>query len=61
MAQFGSEKPKEFEQAAKENGLAYYVVTDVRNGKASAIIKDSDVPLFERTGPLLFRERRWTT
>lgn len=47
--QFDSEKLKEFEQAAKENGLAYYAMTDVRNGKASTIIKDSDVPLFERT------------
>ena len=48
-AQFNSGKLKEFEQAAKENGLAYYAVTDVRGGKASAIIKDRDVPLFERT------------
>ena len=49
VTQFGSEKLKEFEQAAKENGLAYYAVTDMRNGKASAMIKDRDVPLFERT------------
>lgn len=47
-AQFHSQKLKGFEQAAKENGLAYYAVTDVRNGKVSVIIKDRDVPLFEQ-------------
>lgn len=46
---FDSEGLKEFEQAAKENGLAYYAVRDVRSGKVSVLIKDCDIPLFERT------------
>ncbi len=49
VTQFDSEKLKEFEQTAKANGLAYYAVTDVRNGKASVIIKDRDVPLLQQT------------
>lgn len=48
-AQFDSEKQKVFQKEAEENGLAYYAVADVRSGKVSAIIKDCDIPLFERT------------
>lgn len=48
-AQFDSERLKAFQKAAEENGLAYYAVADVRSGKVSAIIKDCDIPLFERT------------
>lgn len=47
--QFDSEKLKAFQKAAEENGLTYYAVADVRSGKVSAIIKDRDIPLFERT------------
>ena len=48
-AQFDSEKLKAFQKAAEENGLAYYAVADMLKGKVSAIIKDCDIPLFERT------------
>lgn len=48
-AQFDSEKLKAFQKAAEENGLAYYAVADVRSSKVSAIIKDCDILLFERT------------
>jgi len=49
VTQFNPEKLNAFEQEAKENGLSYYAVTDMRNGKVSVIIKDRDIPLFEQT------------
>lgn len=45
VTQFGIDHLKDFEPAAKANGLTYYAVRDMKNDKVSVIIRDCDIQL----------------